>query len=254
MRLKDQVAIITGGASGIGRAAAVLFSREGAHVVVADVQAVAGRELVASLEQENGHARFVRADVSSEDDVKALVAETAGAFGGVDVLFSNAGVGLSKSATDTRAEEWHRVLDVNLKGAFLCAKYAIPHMKARGGGSIVINASANGLMAEPELAAYCASKGGLIALTRSMALDYGKDNIRVNCICAGYIDTPINEEYFSMPGAREQAARLHALNRIGRSEEVAYAALFLASHESSFVTGSVLAVDGGLTAAITGGA
>jgi NAD(P)-dependent dehydrogenase (short-subunit alcohol dehydrogenase family) len=140
-----------------------------------------------------------------------------------------------------------------LQGAFLCAKQVIPEMKRNGGGSIVINASANGLMAEPDIAAYCASKGGLIALTRSMALDYGKDNIRVNCLCPGYIDTPINEEYFFAPGAREQAARLHALGRIGQAEEVAYAALFLASEEASFVTGSILAVDGGLTAAITGG-
>jgi NAD(P)-dependent dehydrogenase (short-subunit alcohol dehydrogenase family) len=252
MRLRDKVAIVTGGASGIGRAAALLFAKQGASVAIGDVQVAAGKDVVACIEAGAGRALFVRTDVSQENDVGALVDETMAAWDGVDVLFSNAGIGLSKNVTDTSVQEWRHVLDVNLQGAFLCARAVIPVMKARGGGSIVINASANGLLAEPDLAAYCASKGGLIALTRSMALDYGKDNIRVNCICAGYIDTPINEEYFALPGAREQAARLHALGRIGQPQEVAYAALFLASQEASFITGSVLAVDGGLTTAITG--
>lgn len=250
MRIKDQVAIVTGGASGIGKAAASLFAREGARVVIGDVQVVAGQQVARAIEQAGGLALYVRADVSRESDAQLLVDKTLETFGGTDILFSNAGIGLSKNVTDTSLEDWRRVLDINLQGAFLCAKYVIPAMKQRGGGSIVINASANGLMAESDLAAYCASKGGLIALTRSMALDYGKDNIRVNCLCAGYIDTPINEEYFARPGAREQAAKLHALGRIGQPEEVAYAALFLASREASFITGSVLTVDGGLTAAI----
>lgn len=253
MRLKDKVAVITGGASGIGRSTASLFAREGAKVVIGDVQVAAGQDAATSIQREGNQALFVRTDVSQESDVETLVGKTLDAFGGLDVLFSNAGIGLSKGVVDTSVKDWQRVLGVNLQGAFLCARYAIPAMKERGGGSIVINASANGLMAEPELAAYCASKGGLIALTRSIALDYGQDNIRVNCICAGYIDTPINEDYFAAPGAREQAAALHALRRIGQPEEVAYAALFLASEEASFITGSVLAVDGGLTAAIIGG-
>jgi len=253
MRLMHKVAIITGGASGIGRAAAILFAGEGACVVIADVQGEAGQAAAATIVHAGGRAIFVRADVASDGDVKAVVDTAQNAFGGIDILFSNAGIGLSKSATDTRLEEWQRVLDINLTGAFLFARHVIPAMKRRGGGSIVIDASANGLMAEADLAAYCASKGGLIALTRSLALDYGRDNIRVNCICAGYIDTPINAEYFDAPGARERAARLHALGRVGRPEEVAYAALFLASDEASFVTGSAMTVDGGLTAAITGG-
>ncbi len=252
MRLKDKVTIITGGATGIGRAAAYLFAQEGARVVVGDVNVADGERVIAEINDKFGPALFVAADVSRPEDVEALKNKTVAAFGGVDVLFSNAGIGLAKKAADTTLEEWQHILDVNLRGAFLCAKAVIPLMQARGGGSIVINGSANGLLAEADLAAYCASKGGLIGLTRSMALDYGKDKIRVNCICAGYIDTPINAEYFSVSGAREMASRLHALGRIGDPEEVAYAALFLASDEASFITGSLLTVDGGLTAAITG--
>ncbi len=251
-RFTGKVVIVTGGASGIGQSAAELFAAEGAHVVVADVQSAAGQAVVAGIRSRGGQAIFVQTDVSDEGAVQRLVERTVEAFGGVDVLFSNAGIGLSKTATETTSAEWDRLLGINLKGAFLCSKAVIPLMRQRGGGAIVINASANGVLAEPALAAYCASKGGLIALTRSLALDYAKDNIRVNCINAGYIDTPINTEYFAAPGAREAAGRLHPLGRIGQPEEVARAALFLASADASFITGAALAVDGGLTAAIVG--
>jgi NAD(P)-dependent dehydrogenase (short-subunit alcohol dehydrogenase family) len=254
MRFKDKVVIVTGGATGIGQASARLFADEGARVVVADLNTTEGQRTAAQIMEHGGQALFVQVDVSQEGDITRLIRQAETTFGGVDVLFSNAGIGLSKDATSTALTEWDRVLGVNLTGAYLCSKYAIPVMQKRGGGSIVINASANGLMAEPNLAAYCASKGGLIALTRSLALDYARFGIRVNCITAGYIDTPINAEYFATPGNWEIAARLHPLGRVGRAEEVARAALFLASDEASFITGAALAVDGGLTAAIGGAA
>jgi len=248
--LKGKVAIITGGSSGIGRATALLFGQEGAKVVVVGYQhGREGREVVNAIKKQGSEALYVQADVSKEEDVRAMVAEAVRAFGGVDILFSNAGILLAKSVTDTTAEEWDRIMQVNLRSAFLCAKYVVPEMRRHSGGSIVIDSSVNGLMAEPNLAAYCASKGALIALTRSMSVDYGKYNIRVNCLCPGWIETPFNADYFAVPGNREKAAALHSLRRVGKPEEVACAALFLASDKASFISGSSLTVDGGLTSA-----
>lgn len=252
MRFKDKVVVVTGGATGIGRAASVLFAEEGAHVLVADINPEKGQETLNLIHQSGGQATFFQLDVSDETQVIALTQQADSTFGGVDVLFNNAGIGLSKAAADTTSAEWDKVLGINLKGCFFFCKYTLPLMQKRGGGSIVINASANGVMAEPAIAAYCASKGGLIALTRSLALDYAKFNIRVNCINAGYIDTPINSEFFATPGSWDFAAKLHPIGRVGRPEEVAKAALFLASEDASFITGTALAVDGGLTAAIGG--
>jgi NAD(P)-dependent dehydrogenase (short-subunit alcohol dehydrogenase family) len=252
MRFKDKIVIVTGGATGIGRAASVLFAGEGAQVIVADINPEKGQETLAIIRDNGGQASFFQLDVSDESQIMALTQKTDESFGGVDVLFNNAGIGLSKTATDTTSAEWDKLLGINLKACFLFCKYTIPLMQKRGGGSIVINASANGVMAEPGIAAYCASKGGLIALTRSLALDYAKYNIRVNCINAGYIDTPINTEFFATPGSWEFAAKLHPIGRVGQPEEVAKAALFLASDDASFITGTSLAVDGGLTAAIGG--
>ncbi|GIK62389.1 MAG: short chain dehydrogenase [Chloroflexota bacterium] len=252
MRFKEKVVIVTGGATGIGRAASILFAAEGAHVLVADINPDKGQETLDAIRQDGGQATFFQVDVSNEAHVMALTQQADTQFGGVDVLFNNAGIGLSKAAADTSSSEWDKILGVNLKGCFFFCKYTLPLMQKRGGGSIVINASANGVMAEPAIAAYCASKGGLIAFTRSLALDYAKYNIRVNCINAGYIDTPINSEFFATPGSWEFAAKLHPIGRVGRPEEVAKAALFLASDDASFITGAALAVDGGLTAAIGG--
>ncbi|HMM28161.1 MAG TPA: SDR family NAD(P)-dependent oxidoreductase [Aggregatilineaceae bacterium] len=252
MRFVDRTVIVTGGASGIGRATAQLFAAEGARVVVVDVQRAQGEATVAEILRASGSAYFVCCDVSQEHDVAQMVARAVEVFGGIDILFLNAGIGLAKDVAHTTLEEWDRVLGVNVRGVYLCSRYALPYLKQRGEGSIVIDASANGVLAEAELGAYCASKGALIALTRSMALDYARDNIRVNCVCPGYIDTPINAGYFASPGAREKAARLHPIGRIGQPQDVANAVLFLASSEASFITGAALAVDGGLTAAIVG--
>jgi NAD(P)-dependent dehydrogenase (short-subunit alcohol dehydrogenase family) len=253
MRFSEQTVIVTGAASGIGRATAQLFAAEGARVVLADVQDDLGQAARRQIEAQSGTAHFVHCDVAQETDVQRLVEETVRLFGPIHAMFLNAGIGLAKSLTDTMPAEWDRVLGVNVRGVYLCCRHAIPIMQRNGGGSIVIDASANGLMAEADLGAYCASKGALIALTRSLALDYARHDIRVNCVCPGYIDTPINAEYFAVPGALEKAARLHPLGRVGQPEEVARAVLFLASADASFVTGAALAVDGGLTAAITGG-
>ncbi len=250
MRLNGKVAVVTGGTSGIGKATAILFAKEGAPVVVVGFRHVtAGQDLVKAIEQEGGKALFVQADLSKEEDVRAMVERAVEVFGGIDILFSNAGILLAKSVTDTSVEEWDHLMGVNVRSAFLCGKYIVPVMQKRGKGSIVIDSSVNGLMAEPDIAAYCASKAALIALTRSMSVDYGKYNIRVNCVCPGWIETPFNADYFTVPGNREKAAALHSLRKVGQPEEVAYAVLFLASDEASFVTGSALTVDGGLSSA-----
>ncbi len=248
MRLKDKVAIVTGGTLGIGKATALLFAKEGALVTVVGYKHVdEGHDIVNVIENNGGKAIFVQADVSSEEDIKSIIKETVSAFGGIDIVFSNAGVLLCKSVTDTSSEEWDHLMRVNLRSAFLLSKYSIPEIKKRGGGSIIIDASVDGIIGCPEEAAYITTKAGLIALTKSMSVDYGKDNIRVNCVAPGWIETPLNEDYFAEPGNREKAAELHSIGKVGTPEEVAYAVLFLASGEASFITGSTLTVDGGLT-------
>lgn len=251
MRLKDKVAIVTGSTSGIGEATAVLFAREGAKVVVVGRRQKEGEKVVGRIRHEGGEGIFVRADVSDEGQVKKIVQTTVRTYGRLDVLFNNAGTMVSKKLHETTNDEWDRVMDVDLKGVFWCSKYAVPHMKKQGGGSIIMCSSANAIVAEPDLGAYCAAKGAINAMTRSMALDYGPDRIRVNAICPGYIDTPLGDEYFnSLPdpaAGKRKAGALHALGRMGTPTEIAYCALFLASDESSFVTGECLVADGGLS-------
>jgi NAD(P)-dependent dehydrogenase (short-subunit alcohol dehydrogenase family) len=250
MRLKDKVAIITGAASGIGRATALLFAEQGAAVVVADVFDTGGEETVEQIERTDGRAIYVHANVADEQAVQQLVKTPLAAYGRVDILFNNAGLFLEKLLHETTGDEWERLMGVDLKGVFLCSKHVIPHMQRQGGGSIINTASVNGLIAEPAIAAYCAAKGGVSALTRAMALDYGADGIRVNAICPGYIDTPMTDIYYDAQpdpaAARRVAGAAHALGRTGKPEEIANVALFLASDEASFVTGANWVVDGGL--------
>jgi NAD(P)-dependent dehydrogenase (short-subunit alcohol dehydrogenase family) len=251
MKLSGKVAIITGASSGIGRATALLFAMEGAKVVVnyshSDEEA---NDVVEEIKKSGGEAIAIKADVSKESDVKKMVDETVRRFKKIDILYNNAGIELQKPVTITTEDEWSKVLDVNLKGMFLCSKYAIPYLSETK-GAIVNTASAAGLVGTAMLSAYSASKGGVIALTKSLALELAP-NVRVNCICPGAIDTPMLRRFIDRtpdPTAYEkQLAGLHALGRLGKPEEIAQAALFLASEESSFITGIALPVDGGYTA------
>jgi len=252
MRLRDKVVIVTGTASGIGRGTARLLAKEGARVVGADTNAGGGNQTAEEIRSSGGESIFVETDVTQSDQIKHLVERAVGTFGGVDVLFSNVGVVIGNAIVDVSEEEWDKVMNVNLKSMYLACKYCIPEMQKRGNGSIILTSSANGLLAEPCLATYCATKGAIIGLTRSIATDYGKDNIRVNCICPTYTRTPLVEKWIDSgvdPNLTwEKVNRLHVLNRISEVEEVAHAVLFLASDESSIVTGSAMVIDGGLTA------
>ncbi len=253
MRLKNRVAVITGSASGIGRACALEFGKEGAKVVVADINLSGARETVKQIELAAGVAIPVEADVSAPDSVKELVERTIQAFGRIDVLFNNAAIQVNKTVEDTTFEEWSREIGVNLGGVFLCSKYFLPHLR-RSKGCIVNMASVNGFFVEPACAGYCATKGGIIALTKAMAIDHGKDGIRVNCICPGYIDAGLAWGYFeAQPNpaeSRNAAGKLHALGRVGQPEEVARLSVFLASDDASFMTGSAVVVSGGFGAGL----
>ena len=250
MRLKGKVAIIPGGASGIGRACSMLFAAEGARVVVADIDTAGGEETVRAIREAGHAAMFVRTDVTRARDAERLVDETVQAFGGVHVVVYTAGIIRYGTVVDTPEEVWDDVLNVNLKGIFLCAKYVVPKMIEGGGGSIINTSSAAGIVAALNQCAYDAAKAGVVNLSRQMALDFAQYNIRVNCLVPGGIDTPMSRAFIAKRQARFEDVTKNwgAFKRFGTAEEVARVALFLASDEASFVTGAPFIVDGGFTA------
>ena len=251
-RLDGKVAVITGGGSGIGRVAASLFAAEGARVVVADVVADQAAAAVAEIVEAGGSALAVTVDVSDEAQVSAMVAAAVRTYGGLDVLFNNAGVFPADDGgiLDTPPETWQRVMEVNLKGVWLGCRAAVPAMLDSGGGSIVNVASFVALVgAATAQMAYTASKGGVLAMTRELAVEYARRGIRANSICPGPIETPLLAELLSDPERRQRRLVHIPIGRFGRPEEIARAALFLASDDASFVTGSALVVDGGITVA-----
>jgi NAD(P)-dependent dehydrogenase (short-subunit alcohol dehydrogenase family) len=248
MKLENRVAVITGAGSGIGRASALEFAREGARVVVADLNLAGALETARQIEAGGGQAIAVETDVARPESVQTLVAQTLETFSQVHVLLNNAAIQVNKTVEDTTVEEWNREINVNLGGVFLCSKFFLPHLRQTR-GCIINMSSVNGFFVEPMCAGYCATKAAIIGLTKAMAIDHGKEGIRVNCICPGYIDAGLAWGYFEAQpdpaAARAAAGKLHALWRIGRPEEVARVAVFLASDEASFMTGSAVVVDGG---------
>jgi NAD(P)-dependent dehydrogenase (short-subunit alcohol dehydrogenase family) len=253
MRLQGKVAIVTGGASGIGRASAILFAKEGARVVVADINEIGGKETVTTIAVAGGDAFFQRVNVADEDEVRSVVKATVARWERIDILFNNAGVVLVKPLEDMSGDEWDRVMSINVKAAFLMTKYAVPHMRSGGGGAILNTGSIASFTGQMNTPAYSASKGAIALLTKSLALDFGRDGIRVNCICPGITDTPMLREHLGH-GA-EGEARIHArLSRVPTGEilspeDVARAALYLVSDHSKGITGILHVVDGGLLAA-----
>lgn len=251
MRLKDAVAIVTGAAKGIGWGIATVFSKEGAKVVVVDWDEEAGKKTAADINAAGGDAIFVKCDVSNEEQVKAMIQATLDKYGRIDVLVNNAAIGVYKTITDATSEDWDHCLSVNLKGVFLCSRYAIPHMQALGKGVIINISSVHAYANVNGTSPYAASKGGVAALTRAMAMDYSP-TIRVNAIAPGWVLTPLIQGIFDSYDDPAEQQRIveqrQVMKRIGRPEDVGHAAAFLASDEASFITGIQLFVDGGLTA------
>ena len=250
--LKDKVVIVTGGSQGIGRASALIFAREGAKVVVADVQAEGGEETVRMVKEAGGEAVFVQTDVSKEDQVKAMVAMTIEVYGKLDCAFNNAGVESENALTpliDCPVADFDRLISINLRGVFICLKYEIPEMLEAGGGAIVNTSSVAGLVGFQLSAPYVASKHGVVGLTKAAALDYATSNIRVNALCPGVTNTPMVDDLIGgNPEMEALIVGVHPMGRIASPEEMAQTAVWLCSDEASFVTGVALAVDGGLVA------
>lgn len=247
MRLKDKVAIITGAASGIGKATAMLFAEHGAKVVIADINENGASQTFDTIRDAGNEAIYVQTDVTISENTKRMVQETVSTYGKLDILFNNAGIAMRLPVGELPEADWHRCLDVNLTGVYLCAKAVIPEMQKNGGGSIINMSSIYGIVGADVRAAYVASKGGVTNLTRGMALDYAQDNIRVNCICPGFVETPLVAGVIRTPEEYRALADKHPMRRLGQPEEIAYGALYLASDDSAFVTGIALPIDGGYT-------
>ena len=251
-RLAGKVALITGAGGGQGRAAALMFAKEGARVVVSDVKVDGGNETVQMVRAAGGHAEFIASDVSKAVQVEAAVQCAVKTYGSLHIMYNNAAVLHRRDAPVTTLDEeiWHQVLDINLKGVFLGCKFAVPAIIAAGGGSIINTSSLAGLLGVGNVHAYTAAKGGVISLTRAVAMSYAKDKVRCNVICPGAVDTPMMAHVLHSENRRlrEGYERNHPLGRVGTPEDIASMALFLASDESSWVTGSVFTIDGGNSA------
>ena len=253
MRLEGKNAIITGGASGIGRAICEVFAEEGARLTIADIDAEGGEQTLASIRAAGGKAQFVATDVSQEADVEAMVRAAVDAYGTVNILVNDAAAFVFGEVQDISDADWARVFGVNVIGQAYCVKHVLPHMQAAGGGSIVNLASVSGFIAQPGFIPYNASKGAVMQLTRCLAMDLAPFNIRVNCVCPGSVLTPATERHRQFVGADPEeflaeAGASNFMKRVADPREIAYGALFLASDEASFVTGTPLVMDGGLTA------
>jgi NAD(P)-dependent dehydrogenase (short-subunit alcohol dehydrogenase family) len=249
MKLDGRVALITGGNSGIGRATAALLAKEGAAVVLTGRNQERGEQVTQGIIEDGGKAMFIRSDVRIADECRQAVELTLERFGQIDVLFNNAGVYYARTVPDCTEEEWDETIDSSLKGAFLMSKYALPSMIERGSGSIIHTSSGWGILGGDMAAAYCAAKGGLVIMAKAMAIDHGPDGIRVNCVCPGDVETPMLNDDAERRGMSWEdylaGASDRPLGRVGTAEEIARAVLFLASDDSSFVTGEALVVDGG---------
>lgn len=246
MQLNDKVAIITGGASGIGKATTEKFVKEGAKVVIADF-ADQGESVAESFRKDGYDVLFVKTDVTKEEDVKHVIAEAVAKFGKLDIMFANAGIAADDNIDKLSYEKWQRTIDINLNGVFLSNKYAIEQMRKQGtGGSIVNAGSIHSLAGKPGVTAYASAKGGVKLLTQTLGATYAKEGIRVNAVGPGYIDTPLIEA--AQGEYRQALVDLHPMGRLGKPEEVANAVAFLASDDASFISGTILVVDGGYTA------
>jgi NAD(P)-dependent dehydrogenase (short-subunit alcohol dehydrogenase family) len=253
MKLADKVAIITGGNSGIGKATAELFVQEGAKVCITGRNEERCQEVAEKINKKGRQAIFVIADVRFPDECRKTVEATLEAFGKVDILFNNAGIYFADNAVDCSEEEWDFTIDINLKGTFLMSKFVLPSMIAQGSGVIINNGSGWGIVGGNEAVSYCASKGGVVLLTKAMAINHARQGIRVNCLCPGDVKTPMLDEDARTQGKtweeyHAQAVSKRPMGRMGTPEEIAKAALFLASDDSTFMTGAIMAVDGGGTA------